>query len=76
MTYDKVITALHENNLSWNDVDRILLNEDTYDEFQERASNKAKANYATTDAPAVRPTSGTEKIVYVDQHGYLQEIEL
>lgn len=73
--YQRVIDKLQENNLSWKEVDRILLNEDTYDEFQERSSFDM-SNYATSDAPAVRVTKGQEKIVHVAPNGMEVTIEL
>jgi len=74
MGYQKVRDAIQENGLNWNEIDRILLNEDAYEEFHE--TNAGSSNYATTDEPAVRHTSGQEKIVYIDSKGYLSEIEL
>jgi hypothetical protein len=73
--YQKVIDKLQENNLSWNDVDRIHLNPDTYEQFQERASFKT-SNYATDDSPAVRETQGQECIKYVAENGMMVTIEL
>ena len=72
--YKKVRDAINEHNLSWNEIDRILLNEEAYEEFHE--SGASSSNYATNDEPAVRHTSGQEKIVYIDSKGYLSEIEL
>lgn len=74
--YQRVIDKLQQNNLSWTDVDQILLHEDTYEEFQKRASDKTQANYATSDAPAVRPTKKDEKIVYVNKQGIEVTIKL
>lgn len=74
MSYSKVTDAIDEHNLSWNEIDRIILNEPAYEEFQDM--DATSANYATTDKPAVRRTTGQEKIVYIDSNGYLQEIEL
>lgn len=73
--YQKVIDKLQENNLRWNDVDRILLNPDTYEEFKARSSFES-SNYATTDAPAVRETTGQECIKYVAENGMMVTIEL
>jgi len=73
--YQKVIDKLQENNLSWKEVDRILLNPDTYEQFKERASFDT-SNYATTDAPAVRETTGQEYIMYVAENGMEVTIEL
>lgn len=68
MSYDRVIDAIQENGLRWNDVDRILLNEETYDEFRDRASFET-SDHLTEDAPAVRVTEGAEKIVWVADNG-------
>ena len=75
MSYSRVIDALQEHELSWGDIDRIELNEKTYNEFQERSS-KPQSNYSTTDAPAVRETRGVEQIVYINNAGVLETIEL
>jgi len=75
MTYSRVIDALQEHELSWGDIDRIELNEETYNEFRERSS-KPRSNYSTTDAPAVRETHGVEQIVYTNNAGVLETIEL
>lgn len=74
MSYDRVVDAINEHDLSWNDIDRILLNEQAYNEFCER--NARSSNYATTDVPAVRETTGQEKIVYIGPDGRLNEILL
>ena len=74
MSYSKVTDAIQEHGLDWNEIDRILLNEEAYEEFHE--TNAESSNYATSDVPAVRHTTGQEKIVYIDSKGYLSEIEL
>jgi hypothetical protein len=74
MGYEKVTEAIQEHGLSWNEIDRILLNEEAYEEFHETGAESS--NYATTDTPAVRHTTGQEKIVYIDNKGYLNEIKL
>jgi hypothetical protein len=68
MSYQNVVDKIQENNLSWNDIDRILLNPDTYKEFQERASFDTTDHY-TGNAPAVRETDGKEQIIYVSPNG-------
>ena len=73
--YQKVIDKIQENNLSWNEIDRILLNPDTYEQFRERSSFDT-SNYATTDAPAVREVEGQECIKYVAENGMMVTIEL
>lgn len=73
--YQNVIDALQTHNLSWNELDRIELNPETYEEFQERASFPT-SNYATDDSPAVRETVKEEKLVYVSEGGSLVTIEL
>lgn len=75
MSYSRVIDALQAHELSWSDIDRIELNEETYAEFRERSS-KPQANHSTTDAPAVRETRGVEQIVYTNDEGFLEKIEL
>lgn len=73
--YQRVIDAIKTHNLSWKDIDRIELNPDTYEQFQERSSFDS-SNYATNDNPAVRETMKQEKIVYVSEGGSLVNIEL
>lgn len=74
--YQRVIDALQENDLSWTDVDQILLNPESYEDFMERASTEVTANHRTGEAPAVRETTGQEKIVYVADNGMSITIEL
>lgn len=70
MSYERVIDAIHENNLRWREVDQILLNEETYQDFRERASFTGEtSDHFTKDAPAVRLTEGAEKIVWVADNG-------
>lgn len=77
MSYDRVIDALTENDLSWTEVDRIELNEDTYAEFESRSSFKqASKSDTTTDKTAVRKTTGQERIVYVAEGGIEVTIEI
>jgi hypothetical protein len=66
---------LESQGMDWTDVDRILLNERAYEDFHRRAE-MSHANYATQDAPAVRLTSGDEKILFVNKAGYEEEILL
>lgn len=66
--YQHVIDTLREHDLSWKDIDRIELHENTYQEFTDRASFHT-SNYATSDAPAVRTTAKDEQIVYTDSAG-------
>ena len=73
--YQRVVDKIQENNLSWNEIDRILLNPDTYEQFKERASFDT-SNYATSDKPAVRETQGQECIKYVSEGGMMVTIEL
>lgn len=73
--YTRVIEKLNEHGLRWNDVDRILLNPDTYQDFKERASFTT-STYETNNAPAVRETTGQEAIVYVSNNGIEVTIEL
>lgn len=71
--YKDVLDAMQEHDLSWDEIDRILLNPDTYDEMQERASFDI-ADHHTNDGTAVRETDGEEKIVYVSQTGVELEV--
>lgn len=75
MAYRDVIEAIQRNGLDWEDIDRIHLNRDTYDEFQDRASFDM-SNYATTEKPAVRLTRGQEEIIYVDDNGIPKTLSL
>jgi hypothetical protein len=73
--YQRVIDAIQDNSLSWQDIDRIELDTATYDEFVERSSFET-SNHATSSQPAVRETAGQEKIVYVTNGGIEVTIEL
>lgn len=73
--YQRVIDAIQTHNLSWQDIDRIELQAETYADFVERASFNT-SNYATNDSPAVRETNGDEQIVYVSEDGSLVTISL
>ena len=75
MSYQRVVDKIQENDLSWNDIDRILLNPDTYEEFQSRASFET-STYQTNDAPAVRETTKQEQIIYVAENGMQVTINL
>lgn len=75
MSYQKVIDAIAENNLAWTEVDRILLNSDTFEELQERSSFDVSDHY-TSDAPAVREVDGQEKLIYVSETGIEVTVEL
>jgi hypothetical protein len=75
MGYNKVRDAIQENNLSWKEIDRILLNPDSYEELQEKASFDVSDHY-TSDAPAIRQTDGREEIVYVSENGIEVTIEV
>jgi len=75
MSYENVIDAINEHSLSWDEIDRILLNPDTYEEMQERASFVIADHY-TSDKPAVREVDGRERIVYVSKSGVEVSIEL
>jgi len=68
MSYQKVIDTLREVELSWDEIDRIHLSKENYQEFQERASFPV-SNRSTNERPAVRETLGDEKIIYVDDNG-------
>lgn len=75
MSYDTVIDVINEKNLSWSDIDRIHLREPDFEEFTDRASF-SPANYSTTDKPAVRLTNGEQKLFFVREDGYMQEVSL
>lgn len=75
MGYQKLQDAIQDNNLSWSEIDRILLNPENYQELQDSASFDL-ADYATSDAPAVRETTGQEQIIYVAGNGMQVTIEL
>jgi hypothetical protein len=75
MSYDKVTETLNVLNLSWSDVDKILLSEDSYQEFRERAPF-SPSDYETTDMPAVRRTEAEERIVLVTKAGQKEVISL
>jgi hypothetical protein len=73
--YDDVLNTIQQNGLSWNEIDRILLNPDTYAEMQSRASFDIADHY-TSNNPAVRETDGEEKLVYVSKTGVELEVSI
>lgn len=73
--YQRVIDAIQDNSLSWQDIERIELDATTYDDFVERSSFET-SNHSTSAHPAVRETTGQEKIVYVTDGGIEVTIEL
>lgn len=75
MSYDKVRDAIQSNDLSWSEIDQILLSPDNYDELQRRASFDT-SDHSTRLAPAVRETAGQEKIIYVTENGIEVTIEI
>jgi hypothetical protein len=66
--YDAVLETIDEYDLSWGEIDRIELHPETYQEFQERASDSV-SDHATSGHPAVRKTTGQQKLVYVSENG-------
>jgi hypothetical protein len=75
MNYDEIINVIQEYDLSWDEIDRIELNEKAFQQFSERTSFNT-SNFTTSDKPAVRQTNGKEKIVYTQESGFLAEIIL
>jgi len=73
--YDAVVNTLIEENLAWDDVAQIRLNDETFDEFLNRASF-SPSDYKTTNKPAVRRTNDEEKIVYVNEDGDAVEVAI
>ena len=71
--YDAVISTFRELGLSWTDLDRIELHDETYADFSERSNFPSGRS---TDGPAVRVTNGPEQIVYVDANGELVEVSI
>lgn len=74
--YDRVLDVLTEHDLSFMDMDRIVVDPETYDDLQERVENGLISNYSTVRAPAVRVTTGQEYLLYVDEDGQEVKIEL
>lgn len=72
-SYDSVISTLRDIDLSWSDLERVELHEETYTEFTERA-NFPTGNFSV--GPVVRRTNGTEKIIYIDDAGELVEVDI
>lgn len=75
MSYQKVIDAMNAHDLSWRQIDRIHLQQETYDDFHDRWSQET-ANYKTDDTAAVRLTTGDEAIYHVTPDGRMNEIKL
>jgi hypothetical protein len=75
MAYDKLRDTIQQNNLSWTEIDRILLNPEHYEQLQDSASFDVSDHY-TSDAPAVREVDGQEKLIYVSETGIEVTVEL
>lgn len=77
MSHERILETLSEEELSWTEVDRILVNEETYSDFHANApADLRSSDHFTDDAPAMRVTEGDEKIVYVDKHGEKVSVNL
>jgi hypothetical protein len=74
--YDRVLNALDELDVSFMELDRIVVDADTYDDLQQRIDGGNISNYSTVSAPAIRVTMGDEYLLYVDEHGQEKKVEL
>lgn len=72
--YDRVLDVLEEHDLSFMDMDRIVVDPETYEDLQQRVENGLISNYSTVRAPAVRVTTKNEYLLYVDEDG--QEVKI
>lgn len=72
---DEIEARLNEAGLDWTDVDRIELQQDDYDKVRDRA-NRGFSNWSTSDKPALRVTNSSSRIVYVNDEGVSDIIEL
>lgn len=71
--YSDVLDILSENGLSFTDVDRIEIRQETYDLWQNRMESARTSDHETIEGPAIRVTEGDEKVVHVDEQG--REVE-
>lgn len=67
--YSDIIEVCDTENIDLRDIDRLLLNDAELD-------NVTSSDYATKNVPAVRETTGDEKLIYVDENGYEKVINL
>jgi len=71
--YDAVIRTFRQLGLAWQELDRIELHDETYDEFCSRSNfSVGRAD----SGPVVRVTNGPEQIVYTDENGELVEVSI
>lgn len=82
-SYSRVNELCANVGIAPTDLDRILVSQETYDEWQEKMPStegetllENASDYETVAGPAVRVTSGQEKIVYVDDGGIEHEYDL
>lgn len=78
-TYTDIIETCSAEGITFEDIDHILVNEETLDVFREKmatTNDVETSDYETISGPAVRETDGTEKIVYVAPDGTECSVEL
>lgn len=69
MSYERVLEAMVEHDLEWDQIDQIHLSPETYEEFQNRDNRPTSSSWETSNVPAIRETLKEEKIVYVAPNG-------
>lgn len=77
--YTDVLATAHDHGVNVSDIDTILVNEETYEQFRskvEAESSVEVADYSTAATPAIRKTTGPERIVYVTESGEKREVEI
>lgn len=78
-TFSEIVEACTSEGITFEDIDHILVNEETLDGFREKMSTTndvETSDYETIGGPAVRETDGTEKLVYVARDGTERSVEL
>lgn len=77
-SFHDIVQACGEEGIAVSEVDRVLVSAETYSTFQDELETRdvETSNYQTIDGPAVRETTGEEKLVYIDESGREREITL
>lgn len=79
-TFTEIVDAAEEAGISLADVDTVYIDATSYKDWQEKmeqvGSVAQTSDYATVEGPAVRQTDGQPRMVYVDEQGYEQAVEL
>lgn len=79
MEFHDIVAACREAGIEPQDLDRVLLSRESYEELREKPPETQTMNtsdHKTLDGPSIRVTDGDERLVYVNEKGYEVVIEL